>query len=187
MGVLFLRHVAEFFEQRQINIGLHITLRAGVAVPVPGAAKVAAFLNNADIFDAGLAKPRACQQASEAATDDQCIDGSVDGVPLKSGFHIRVVDVARQIPGDFDVLVVAVLADALVTLRGIAVPNSLEVFELWARWGHRVSEREKKLSVAPSYTTCGEKPRKLSGIGAERLPREAGIKQCGDRQHQESQ
>ena len=187
VGVLFLRHVAELFEQRQIDIGLHITLRAGVAVPVPGAAKVAAFLNNADIFDAGLAKPRACQQAAEAATDDQCVDGFVDGVPLKSRFHIRVVDVARQIPGDFDVLVVAVLADALVTLRGIAVPNSLEVFELWAGWGHRVSERERKLSVAPSYTTCGEKPRKLSGIGAERFSREAGIKECGDRQHEEPQ
>ena len=109
------------------------------------------------------------------------------GVPLISRFHIRVVDVARKIPGDFDVLVVAVFADALVTLRGIAMPDGFKVFKTWVWLGHRVSERERKLSVAPSYTTRGEKPRKLSGIGAERFSREAGIKECCDRQHEEPQ
>jgi hypothetical protein len=166
MGVLFFRHVAELFQQREINVGLHITLRAGVAVPVPGAAKVAALLDNADIIDTGLAKSRARQQAAEAATDNQCIDGLVDGLPLKSRFLLRVVDVVRQIPGDFDVLVVAILANALVTFRGVAMPNGFEVFELWALLGHVVSVREVKLSVASSYTTCDEKPRKLRGLGA---------------------
>jgi hypothetical protein len=35
----------------------------------------------------------------------------------------------RQIPGDFDVLVVAILADAFVTLRGIAMADGFEVFK----------------------------------------------------------
>jgi hypothetical protein len=46
------------------------------------------------------------------------------------------------------------------------VPDGFEVFELWALLGHVVSVREVKLSVAPSYTTCDEKPRKLSGTDA---------------------
>ena len=61
MGILFLRHVAEFFEEWQINVGFHVTLCAGIAVPVPGAAKVASLLNNANVFDAGLSEPRARQ------------------------------------------------------------------------------------------------------------------------------
>src|SRR5215469_15874804 len=42
------RHVADLFEQRQINIGLDIARRARIAVPIPGAAKVAALLDQAD-------------------------------------------------------------------------------------------------------------------------------------------
>jgi hypothetical protein len=47
-------------------------------------------------------------------------------------FNIGVVHVVRQIPGDFDVLVVAVLTDAFITLRCVAVPNGFKVFELWS-------------------------------------------------------
>jgi hypothetical protein len=49
------------------------------------------------------------------------------------------------------------------------------------------SEREMKISVAPSYTTCDEKPRKLSGCGAGLFSREARIKERGDREHEEPQ
>ena len=93
----------------------------------------------------------------------------------------------RQIPGDFDVLVVAILADAFVTLRGIAMADGFEVFKAWALLGHRVSVREMKPSVAPSYTTCDEKPRKLSGLGPGLFSCQAGIKECGDRQHKKPQ
>jgi hypothetical protein len=65
--------------------------------------------------------------------------------------------------------------------------DGFKVFELWALLGHGVSEREMNMSGAPSYTTCGEKPRKLSGIGEERFSREARIKECGDRQYQKPQ
>jgi hypothetical protein len=67
------------------------------------------------------------------------------------------------------------------------VSNGFKVFELWSLLGHVVSECEINISVAPSYTTCDEKPRKLRGIGAERFSRQAGVKECGDRQHEEPQ
>src|SRR5216683_462283 len=56
-GILLLRNVAGLLEQRQIDVGLDIALRARIAVPVPGAAEVAAFLDDADVLEAGLAQP----------------------------------------------------------------------------------------------------------------------------------
>ena len=47
---------------------------AGIAVPVPRAAEVAALLDDADVVDARLAQPRAGEQAAEAAADDQHLD-----------------------------------------------------------------------------------------------------------------
>ena len=47
-GVLLLRHVAELFEQRQVAIALDVALGAGIAVPVPGAAEVAAGLDDVE-------------------------------------------------------------------------------------------------------------------------------------------
>ena len=67
------------------------------------------------------------------------------------------------------------------------MPDGFEVFEVWAMLGHVVSDREMKMTVAPSYTTCDEKPRKLSGLGAGLFSRQAGIKECGDRQHEKPQ
>src|SRR5208337_4695058 len=65
--VLLLGDVAGFLEQRQIDVRLDIALRTGIAIPVPGAAEVAALLDDADILYAGLAQTRACQQAAETA------------------------------------------------------------------------------------------------------------------------
>ena len=47
--VLLARHVAELFEQRQVDVRLDVAHRARVAVPVPGAAEVAALLDDADV------------------------------------------------------------------------------------------------------------------------------------------
>ena len=43
-GVLLLRDVAELFEQRQVAVAFDVALGARIAVPVPGAAEVAAGL-----------------------------------------------------------------------------------------------------------------------------------------------
>lgn len=72
--VLFTRNVADFFEQRQIDIRLHITGRTRIAIPVPGPPDIPAFFDQADIFNTGLAKVRGCQQATETTPHDHHID-----------------------------------------------------------------------------------------------------------------
>ena len=57
--VLLRRDVADLLEQRQVDVRLDVARRARVAVPVPGAAEVAALLDEAEVVDAGLAQPRA--------------------------------------------------------------------------------------------------------------------------------
>jgi hypothetical protein len=43
------------------------------------------------------------------------------------------------------------------------------------------------ISVAPSYTTCDEKPIKLLGIGTGFFSRQAGIKERSNGQHEKPQ
>src|SRR5437762_4549936 len=50
-GVLFLRDIAGLFEQRQIHVGFDVTLGAGIAVPVPGPAKIPGLLDDANVRD----------------------------------------------------------------------------------------------------------------------------------------
>ena len=54
VGVLLLRDIVEFFEQRQIDVRLDVALRARVTVPVPRPAEVTAGLDHPDAVDAGL-------------------------------------------------------------------------------------------------------------------------------------
>src|SRR5881628_2953773 len=65
-GVLFLRDIAGLFEQRQIHVGFDVTLGAGIAVPVPGPAKIPGLLDDANVRDPGLLQPRRRQQAAKA-------------------------------------------------------------------------------------------------------------------------
>ena len=76
--VLLRRHVPGLFEQRHVDERCGVALRAGVAVPVPGAAEVAALLDDAHVVDAGLLQPRAGDEAGEAAADER--DGDVVGL-----------------------------------------------------------------------------------------------------------
>src|SRR5262245_22055778 len=57
-GILLLRDVASLFEQRQIDVGLDITLRAGIAVPIPSPAKISGFLDDANVGDPHRLQPR---------------------------------------------------------------------------------------------------------------------------------
>ena len=41
-GIFLLRHIARFFEQGQVTVGFNVALGTGVAVPIPGAAEIAA-------------------------------------------------------------------------------------------------------------------------------------------------
>ena len=69
-GVLLARDVAGLLQQREVDVGLDVALCARVPVPVPGAAEVAALLDDAKVVDARLPEPGAGDQAGEAAADD---------------------------------------------------------------------------------------------------------------------
>ena len=108
-AVLLLRHVAEFLEQGQIDVRLDVALGTRVAVPVPRAAEVAAFLDDANVLDARLAQPRTGQEAAEAATDHHDIDVVLKRLAFAS-LDVGVVDEVRKATTHFDVLLVAFVA-----------------------------------------------------------------------------
>ena len=116
-GVFCGGHVAGFFEQRQVDVALCVAGRAGIAVPVPGAAEVAALLDDADVIKAGFAQARSRQQAAEAAAHHQHLDVAHDRLALELWVGIGVVEEMLVLAGDLDILVVAVGAQAPVALE----------------------------------------------------------------------
>ena len=79
LGVALGRHVAGFLKQRHVNVRFDVARRAGITIPIPRPAEVAANLDDADALDPGLAQPRRGQQPAEAAANDQHVGRIVDG------------------------------------------------------------------------------------------------------------
>ena len=117
--VFVLRHVAEFFEQRQIAVRFHVAHRAGITVPVPGAAEVACILDHAYAFVSGFAQPRAHHQAAETATDYRKLDVVEHRIALEARLDIGIFDVMRELCLDLDVLRIAVRAQTFVALAEV--------------------------------------------------------------------
>ena len=90
-GVLLLRHVAELLEQRQVAVRLDVALRAGVAVPVPGAAEVAAGLDDAEVGDALLGQPAAASRPLNPPPMMATSTSSVIGSRREARLDVRVV------------------------------------------------------------------------------------------------
>ena len=134
-GVLLLGHVAGLFEQRQIHVGFNIALGAGIAVPVPGAAKVAAFFDDPDIGDAGLLQPRRSQQTAKAAADDERVKLLVNGGTGKARLDIRIGVVVLVFAGDFPVLIVTVRAQPFGAFLDVLLAQLGRVkAQLLGRW-----------------------------------------------------
>ena len=117
--VLLGRYVSRLFEQGHIDEGRRVALRAGVAVPVPVAAKVPRLVDDADLFDTRLLEARPGDQPREAAADQGHIDVIRDRLALDYR-HVRVVDIVREGGAcEPQVLVVAVRAQPLLALFGV--------------------------------------------------------------------
>ena len=69
-GVVLRRHEAGLLEEGEVDEGLDVAHAAGVAIPVPGPAKVASFLDDANIGDAVLGQVDGGEHAREPATHD---------------------------------------------------------------------------------------------------------------------
>ena len=126
VGVLLGGHVAGLFEQRQVDERGGVALGARISVPVPGAAEVAALLDDAYIVDAGLFQSGAGHQAGEPATDERNRHVVEQRVALDRR-DVRVVQIRRELAGRLDVLLVAVGAQALVALFEVSGAQRVSV------------------------------------------------------------
>ena len=113
---IFLRwHVPGFFEQRHIDHRCGVALRAGITVPVPGAAEIAALLDDADVLYPGFGQPRGGSKPGKAAADE----GESDVIGLRCARRDRrigIVEIMGELAFELEVLVVAVGAQPLVAL-----------------------------------------------------------------------
>ena len=120
------RHMAGFLEQRHVDHRGGIALRAGIAVPVPGAAEIATFLDDAHIGDAGFHQPRAGGQPCKSAADKS----ETNMVGFRCALdhrRIGIVEIMRKLPGDFEVLLVAVGAKPFVALGEVFLADGFFV------------------------------------------------------------
>ncbi len=124
-----------FLEQGKVDHRGGVAHRAGVAVPVPGAAHVAATLDDPNVLDAGLLQAGAGHEAGKSAADDRHRDLVAERFTLDP-LHIGVVEEMSKAPCGLDVLLVAVLAQALVPLGTVLEPQGLVVDGLGRCAGH---------------------------------------------------
>jgi len=127
MRVLFFRDVVQLFEQWQINVCLDVALRARITVPIPGAAEIAAFLDDADVFDAGFAQSGGGEQSTEPTTDDDHFHFVVETRPLETGGDVRVVQIAREIAFHLAILLVAIDAHSLVSFLAVPLAQGIGI------------------------------------------------------------
>ena len=125
-GVFRSRHIAGFFEQRQIDVALGVAGRAGIAVPVPGAAEVAALLDDADVVDTGLTQPGRRQLAAESSANDDDLDVLAQRGTIQT-LNIRVFQIVSELPRDLDILLAAVGANPPVAFGAVLVAQGVRV------------------------------------------------------------
>ncbi len=162
VGVLLGRHVPGLLEQRHIDEGGRVALRARVAVPVPGAPEVAALLDDPHVGDADLFQTRSRDEPREAAADDR--DRHVIGLGLaRSDRGVGILEIAVEFALDLDVLIVGVGAKALGALLGVLV---LEGFLVDGAHGAppRWDRRKPYPSHGPEPTSPGARSRAGSAI-----------------------
>ena len=112
-------HEARLFQQRQVDVAFDVAGCPWIAVPVPGAADLAALLDQADVFDPRLAQPRAGEQAAEAATNDHHPDLVGQRLALDRRNDVGIAEEVRELARHIGILRVALGAEALVALFAI--------------------------------------------------------------------
>ena len=106
VGEFMAGDIAHFLAKRKVDGRFRIAGSAGIAVPVPGAAEVAAVLKEAEVGKARLLQARRGDEASEAAADNEDFREVLPGRPGRD-VAIGVFGVVGQGPFDAPVLIVA--------------------------------------------------------------------------------
>ena len=120
-------NIAEFLQQRQVAIGLYVAHRAGIAVPVPGAAEIATGFHDPQALESRLAEAGAHQQATEAAADDSELNLVEDRFASHVLLHVWIFHVAGEFGLHLDILVDAVGTYPPVAFREILVVQCVGV------------------------------------------------------------
>ena len=87
---------ADLFEERQVDVRLHVARSTRVAVPVPGAPEVTAALEDEEVVDALLRQARRGEHPGEPATDDHDIGLDLLRGSLLDG-GVRIFGVVLQL------------------------------------------------------------------------------------------
>ncbi len=125
-GVLLAGHVRGLLEQRKVDVGLDVTLRARVPVPVPGASEVATLLNDAKVVDARLRESCAGDESGETTADDG--DPHIVGQGWAiDRLRVGVLQVGFERTRHLDVLIVAVPPDPLVAFEPVLLAQRVGV------------------------------------------------------------
>src|SRR5262249_16278192 len=95
-----------------------VALSAGIAVPVPGAAKVPGLLDDAKVSYPGLLQSSRREETAEAPADDHRVELFVQR-GAGEGLDVGVQVVVGVLACDFLVLVVTVRAETLGALLGV--------------------------------------------------------------------
>ena len=89
--------VLHLFQQREVGVRLDVAGDAGIAVPVPRAADVAALLAEAHVVEPGLAELVPQQEAGEPGADHQDLALVGQGLPGHGGGGVDVLQVAGEV------------------------------------------------------------------------------------------
>jgi hypothetical protein len=128
VGVLFLRHVAGFLQQREIAVGFDVALGAGVTVPIPGAAEVAPGLDDFEVGNAALLQPGGGHETGEAGADDGHLDVEGKRLAFEIRLHVGiVVRVVGELGRCFHILIFAVFAEAPIPLPPVLGPQCFRI------------------------------------------------------------
>lgn len=122
-----LRDVVQLFQQRQVDVRLDVAVDARVAVPVPGAAEVAALLDHPDRRHARLPQPGTGEQPAEPAAEDHHLDAVVQRFTGELPVGVRVFVVVAELAGDLLILPAARRPDAAVPLGAVAGTEGFQV------------------------------------------------------------
>ena len=131
---------------------MRVALGAGVTVPVPGAAEVAGFLDDAHIGDPGFLQLHRAHEAADAAAEYDRVEVLAQRFAREPRFDIRIAVKPGELTRHFDELVVAFSAQALRAFFRVFAPHLFGVESQHCR-----IERVGLLLINPGPTHRGDR------------------------------
>jgi hypothetical protein len=127
VGVLLRGNEIEFFEHRDVAVGIVVALNAGEPIPVPDTAEIAAHLDDVHIVDARLLQIGARKQSCDATAENRDLDVLVDRRARRDR-RVRIdLGELREVVFEFQILRCAFGSQAFVALVAVLLPQGIDV------------------------------------------------------------